>query len=107
MMDAHLDANIRVADLAAPCGLSSSYFVQAFKKSTGMTPHRWLMQRRVEKAKELLRNSETPAADVALACGFANQSHFTRVFSSVVGCPPGEWRRRNGSSKSNWLRTVA
>ncbi len=94
MMDAHLDANIRVADLAAPCGLSASYFVQAFKKTTGMTPHRWLMQRRVDKAKELLRNSGMPAADVALACGFANQSHFTRVFSGAVGCPPGEWRRR-------------
>jgi AraC family transcriptional regulator len=95
LLDARLDATVRIADLASACGLSASYFVQAFKKSTGMTPHRWLLRRRVEKAKALLRDRERPPADIALACGFANQSHFTRVFGAVAGCPPGEWRRRS------------
>lgn len=95
LIDAHLDANIRIADLAGPCGLSGNYFVQAFKHSTGMTPHRWLQHRRVEKAKELLNRRDLPPVDIALSCGFANQSHFTRVFRAIVGCPPGEWRRQN------------
>jgi AraC-like DNA-binding protein len=94
LIASHLDANIRIADLARSCGLSSSYFVQAFKKSTGMTPHRWLLHRRVEKAKSLLREGVLPPSEIALACGFANQSHFTRVFRGVVGCPPGSWRRQ-------------
>ena len=93
LIEAHLDANIRIADLAKPCGLSSSYFVQAFKKSIGMTPHRWLLHRRVDKAKSLLRGGVPPQSEIALACGFANQSHFTRVFRGVVGCPTGSWRR--------------
>jgi AraC-like DNA-binding protein len=94
LIDAHLDANIRIADLAKPCGLSSSYFVQAFKKSTGMTPHRWLLHRRVERAKSLLCEGRMPASEIALACGFANQSHFSRVFGAIVGCPPASWRRQ-------------
>lgn len=94
LLDERLDGNLRIADLAKQCGLSGSYFTQAFKKSAGVTPHRWLMQRRIEKARELLRNPGMTPAEIALACGFANQSHFTRVFRAVVGCPPVEWRRR-------------
>jgi AraC family transcriptional regulator len=94
-IDARLDGNITIAELAAECGLSRSYFTQAFRKSMGITPHRWLMQRRVEKAKSLLREADKPAAEIALACGFASQSHLTRVFRAVEGCPPADWRRRN------------
>jgi AraC family transcriptional regulator len=94
LIDAEFTGSLRIAELAKACGLSASYFVQAFKKSIGMTPHRWLMRRRVEKARELLRKDELPVADIAIACGFANQSHFTRVFGAAAGCPPAEWRRR-------------
>lgn len=94
---AHLDGNVTIADLANQCGLSAGYFVSAFKRSTGVTPHRWLTERRVDTARRLLERGEMPVAQVALACGFANQSHFTRVFRLVTGCTPAAWRRRSRS----------
>jgi AraC-like DNA-binding protein len=94
MLDASLGGGLRTAELARACGLSASHFVQAFRRTTGLTPHRWLTRRRVERAMALLRDTDRSAAGIALACGFADQSHFTRVFTAVVGCPPVAWRRR-------------
>ncbi len=99
LIDARLAGDLTVAQLAAHCGLSASHFTQAFRKSTGVTPHRWLMLRRVAKAKDLLRGGAHTLAEVALACGFAHQSHFTRAFGAITGCPPGEWRRRSQSRR--------
>jgi AraC family transcriptional regulator len=93
-LNAHIDGNISLERLASTVGLSRSHFARAFKKSTGMPPHRWLLARRVERAEELLLNSKLPIDEIAVRCGFADQSHFTRVFSSLRGIPPGEWRRR-------------
>jgi AraC family transcriptional regulator len=91
-VDANLDGDISVMLLARACGLSTKHFSRAFRQSTGLAPHQWLLQRRIDKAKQLLRGS--PAlVDVALACGFADQSHFTRVFTRTVGLSPGQWRR--------------
>jgi AraC family transcriptional regulator len=59
----------------------------------GVAPHNWLLARRVEVAKERLRDDRLSLLDVALACGFADQSHLTRVFTRVVGVSPGAWRR--------------
>jgi AraC-like DNA-binding protein len=59
----------------------------------GVAPHNWLLMRRVEVAKEKLRNTDLSLSDVALACGFADQSHLTRVFTGAVGVSPGAWRR--------------
>jgi AraC family transcriptional regulator len=61
----------------------------------GVTPHQWLTERRVDTAKRLLKGGDLPLAQIALACGFANQSHFTRVFRSFVGCTPAAWQRRS------------
>lgn len=83
----------RLADLARDCGLSTSRFSRAFRRSVGMPPHRWLIQQRVERAKVLLRTGEASLAEIALASGFSDQSHFTRCFSSWVGSSPGQWRR--------------
>jgi AraC-like DNA-binding protein len=94
IMNAHLDGDISVARIAGECGLSRGHFDRAFKQSTGLSPHRWLVQRRIDKAKDLLRNSGLPIVEIALACGFAEQSHFTRVFSRNVGESPGMWRRQ-------------
>jgi AraC-like DNA-binding protein len=91
-IDASLDGEISLAKMARDCGLSVSYFARAFRYSTGVSPHRWLMQRRVDRAKDLMRATNNPLAEVALACGFSDQSHFTRVFSKVVGTTPSEWR---------------
>jgi AraC family transcriptional regulator len=94
IMTAHLDGDISVVEIAGECGLSRGHFDRAFKQSTGLSPHRWLVQRRLDKAKDLLRNSSLPIVEIALACGFAEQSHFTRVFTRNVGESPGIWRRQ-------------
>jgi AraC family transcriptional regulator len=98
LMSARLDGDISIAQIASECGLSRGHFGRAFKQSTGLPPHRWLLQRRVEKAKDLLRNSRLPIVEIALACGFAEQSHFTRIFSRAVGESPGAWRRQRSGA---------
>ncbi len=91
---AHAGDDISLLDAARACGLSRGHFAKAFRVSTGLTPHQWLQRHRVDKAKALLRNPRTPIADIAVACGFADQSHLTRVFSRLVGDTPAVWRRR-------------
>lgn len=93
ILDAQLGGEIAQTWLAQECGLSLSHFARAFRISTGMAPHQWLLHRRVEKAKAALRESQASLATIALDCGFADQSHFTRVFSKFVGISPGAWRR--------------
>ena len=93
MLSENLDGEVTLAHLAGECRLSVSHFARAFKQTTGQSPHRWLLARRVEHAKRLLLTSALPLAKIAPACGFADQSHFTRVFSQMVGTGPGAWRR--------------
>ena len=93
MIEAHLDGSIALEQLAAICGLSASRFAHAFKRSVGVAPHQWLLQRRIERTKALLKHSAQTLADIALSCGFADQSHFTRVFRRAVGASPGTWKR--------------
>jgi len=88
----NLATRISNADVAAACGLSQNYFVTVFRQSTGETPHACLLRYRVAKAKQLLLGP-TAIADIALTCGFGDQSHLTRVFTRHVGIAPGEWRR--------------
>lgn len=90
---ADLDGDVSLADVANDCGLSASHFSRAFRQSTGLSPHQWLLQRRVDTAKNLLPDHELSLSDIALACGFADQSHFTRVFARLIGISPGAWRR--------------
>ncbi len=97
VLSAKLDGEVSVSELANECGLSLNHFTRAFRATTGVPPHRWLMQRRIEKAKGLLRYSVLPLSDIALACGFADQSHFTAAFSRMVGTSPGAWRRSQES----------
>ena len=93
LMAANLDGDVSLTQLAAASRLSASYFTRAFRRSTGVPSHHWLMQRRIDKAKDLLRNSGQSLNEIALACGFADQSHFTTVFTRMVGASPGAWRR--------------
>jgi AraC family transcriptional regulator len=85
--------DILLADIARECGLSRQYFTKSFKATLGVTPHRWLQQYRIKKAKDLLQNTSHPIADIAIECGFADQSHFTRVFVTLTGGTPAAWRR--------------
>jgi AraC family transcriptional regulator len=93
IMDSKLDGDIPIAVIAGLCDLSASYFTRAFKVSTGMPPHKWLLKRKVEKATNLLRNTRRSLSEIASDCGFVDQSHFTRVFSKAIGAAPGQWRK--------------
>jgi AraC-like DNA-binding protein len=90
---ANLEGDVSLADLANDCGVSTSHFSRAFRQSTGLSPHQWLLRYRVEHAKALLVDRTLSLSDVALACGFADQSHFNRVFARLTGLAPGAWRR--------------
>jgi AraC family transcriptional regulator len=89
-----LSADFHVAQIAGQCGLSRSYFARAFKISMGLPPHRWLMHHRVACAQDMLETRNDSISAIALACGFADQSHLTRVFHAIVGTSPAAWRRR-------------
>jgi AraC family transcriptional regulator len=90
---ANLDGRVQLKEVARECRLSVSHFSRAFRRSMGAAPHNWLLTRRVEAAKDKLRDDRLSLSDVALACGFADQSHLTRVFTRMVGVSPGAWRR--------------
>jgi AraC family transcriptional regulator len=92
-MDAGLDKEITIAQLAHDCGLSTSQFARAFRQSTGCPPHRWLLQRRIKRAQDFLLTSDKTPAQIASDCGFSDQGHLTRAFGQAVGTSPGLWRR--------------
>jgi AraC family transcriptional regulator len=89
----NLADTLQLAELAATSGLSPSHFARGFKGSTGLSPHRWHLKMRIEHASAMLADAGASLADVACATGFADQSHFCRVFSKIVGMTPGAWRR--------------
>jgi AraC family transcriptional regulator len=93
ILSANLDGRLPIKEVARECRLSVSHFSRAFRRSMGVAPYSWLLTHRVEAAKEKLRDDRSTLLDVALACGFADQSHLTRVFTRVVGISPGAWRR--------------
>ncbi len=90
---AHLGEDLDIGTLAAQAGLSAYHFARAFKASVGMPPHRYLLAQRIQKAAELLERTEQSLAGIALAVGFADQSHFSRSFHGLVGLTPGQFRR--------------
>jgi transcriptional regulator GlxA family with amidase domain len=92
-MDANLDKEITIAQLAYECGLSTSQFARAFKQSTGCPPHRWFLEQRIKRAQDLLRTTDRTLTEIAQVCGFSDQSHLTRAFAQTVGTSPGLWRR--------------
>jgi AraC-like DNA-binding protein len=92
-LESDLSGKFTLEQIAAEFELSVSHFARAFRTSTGLPPHQWLLQQRVKAAKQLMTVRGLPLSEIAISAGFANQSHFTRVFSSVVGVSPGVWRR--------------
>ena len=94
-IDTHLDTALELDKLAALVGLSPSYFSRSFYKSFGSTPHRYIVHCRILRAQELMLASQLPLTEIALTVGFADQSHFSRRFTQVVGMPPGAFRASN------------
>ncbi|RQS68209.1 AraC family transcriptional regulator [Burkholderia sp. Bp8963] len=92
----HVDANLRsslsLADLAAASAMTVGNLTRALKRATGETPKRWLQRRRVEHAKQLLIRNNGSLSEIAIACGFSNQSHLTRVFVKLAGTTPRTWQ---------------
>lgn len=97
-IDAHLHRPLTLADLAAEACLSEYHFARLFKHSTGFSPHHYVMQRRLEKARRLIAGSRLPLTEIALQCGFASSAHLSRRFRTHFGCTPSQMRQTNPSS---------
>jgi AraC family transcriptional regulator len=93
-IDVNLNKSISIAALAGVVAMSRSHFSRTFKLAVGLCPMKYVAMRRVERAKQLLRAARLPLAEIALACGFADQAHLTRRFSRALGVSPGRWRRQ-------------
>lgn len=93
-IEANLERDIRLDDLARIADLSTFHFARVFKLTEGTSPYQYLAGRRLWHARQRLSESDMPIAELALACGFASQSHFTAAFSRAFGEPPGRFRRR-------------
>jgi AraC-like DNA-binding protein len=91
-VEAHLSESMDLAELAAIAGLSVYHFARAFKQSAGVTPHHYLVRRRIERAQDMLARSELPLSGIALATGFSDQSHLARHFRQMLGMTPGQFR---------------
>ena len=91
-IEARLADEISLDDLAAEACLSPYHFSRLFREATGMPPHRYVMDRRIETAKEKLKLSRSSLVDLALDCGFGSQANFTRVFRKATGLTPGHFR---------------
>jgi len=93
LMQAKIEDELSLQEMAESAGLSTTYFSHMFRKSTGVTPHQFVLRLKVERAKEMLRAAEVRVLDVAVACGFKTQQHFARVFRRLCGVSPTEYRQ--------------
>ena len=88
------DADVSLAALASEAGLSRFHFCRAFKESTGLSPHAWLRQYRLEQAMNMLRDTDESVVSVAVALGYSSQTAFAAAFRKLTGETPSDWRRR-------------
>lgn len=99
LITSELASDLSLAALAASVGLSKPQFVRLFRNTAGTSPHRYVVQRRVERARQLIESSRLPLIDVAAAVGFASQSHLNRMFHEAYGRTPGDARRSDQARK--------
>jgi AraC family transcriptional regulator len=92
-MEANIDKELRLSALAREAGMSVSHFIRGFRQSTGKSPHQFLLHRRVEKARALMRDPRMSLTEVAIASGFADQHHLARVFRRITNVTPSIYRR--------------
>lgn len=93
LVHAKIEDELTLVEMAQSVELSAAHFARMFRKSTGETPHQFVLRQRVERAKEMLCSSHTRIIDVAVACGFKTQEHFAQVFRQMCGLSPTEYRR--------------
>jgi transcriptional regulator GlxA family with amidase domain len=91
-IEAHLEHRISIQDLAGIAGLSMHHFARAFKRSEGVSPHNYLLHRRIQRARALLASTDVAISVIAVACGFSDQSHCARRFKERVGVTPARYR---------------
>ena len=91
LMNERMD--VTLAELAQECCLSVSHFARAFRQSTGLSPHQWLLARRISKAKSLITGATFNLSEIALECGFSSQSHLSAAFSASLGLSPRQYRQ--------------
>ena len=92
-VEERLHEALTVKQVAEAVRLSCSHFSRAFKASFGVSPHAYIMRRRIERAKRLMRTSNEPLVQIALTCGLSDQAHLSRAFRRAEGCSPSTWRR--------------
>lgn len=93
MMDSNRPERVMLTEIADRLDMSVNHFIRGFREAEGISPYQWYMQRRIARAMKLLHDGAVPLSKVATACGFADQSHFTKAFTRVIGISPGRWRR--------------
>jgi AraC family transcriptional regulator len=93
-VEAHLSDRISLADLSEVAGLSRMHFAAQFRLATGLSPHSYIINRKVERARQLLLDQAFSIVDIALLLGFSSQAHFTQAFKKIIGDTPHRWRQR-------------
>ena len=93
LVHAKMEDDLSLDEMAQSVGLSTAHFARMFRKSTGETPHQFVLRQRVERAKAMLRAPRARVLDVAVACGFKTQQHFAQVFCDVCGVSPTRYRQ--------------
>ena len=115
LVDANMDDDLSLDEMAQSVELSTAHFARMFRKSTGETPHQFVLRQKIERAKAMLRDRATRVLDVAVACGFKTQQHFAQVFREVCGASPTEYRQDFVGSEvtvssvqnSGWARRIS
>ena len=100
----NLDTPLDVGTLSRLAEMSQSHFSKLFKRSTGLAPHQFVLQERINRSKELLRQGNTKIVEIALGVGFENQAHFTTVFGNFVGMTPRQFQRSSGRETGRIFR---
>ena len=102
LVNERMEDDLSLDDMAQSVGLSTAHFARMFRKSTGETPHQFVLRQRLERAKAMLRAPDARVLDVAVACGFKTQQHFAQAFRDLWGVSPTEYRQDLVGSEATW-----